>query len=87
LGAGGNWGFGQDRQERKESFKLHFVVDVMGQYIRNRTGAGHYWGGGEHENRRQESRGAGKGCGGEGPGFRIDDLRLRRIGLGLGFEF
>jgi len=32
---GGNWGFGQDRQERKWAFELNIVVDVMGQYILN----------------------------------------------------
>jgi len=31
----GDWGFGQDRQERKWGFRLHIIVDVIGQYIQN----------------------------------------------------
>ncbi len=38
LGAGGNWGFGQDRQERKCGYKLHIIVDIVGQYILNVNG-------------------------------------------------
>ncbi len=33
--AGGNWGFRQDRQERKCAFELNIVVDVIGQYVLN----------------------------------------------------
>ncbi len=37
-GAGGNWGFGQNRQERKCAIKLNIVVDVIGQYVLNGRG-------------------------------------------------
>ena len=37
-GAGGNWGFGQDRQERKWAFELSIVVDEIGQYVLNGNG-------------------------------------------------
>ena len=39
-GAGGNWGFGQDRQEGKCAFELSIVVDVIGQYVLNARGGG-----------------------------------------------
>ncbi len=32
---GGNWGFGQNRQERKWAFELSIVVDITGQYVLN----------------------------------------------------
>ena len=34
----GNWGFGQNRQERKWAFELSIVVDVIGQYVFNVNG-------------------------------------------------
>ena len=34
----GNWGFGQNRQERKWAFELNIVVDVIGQYVQNGRG-------------------------------------------------
>ncbi len=36
--AGGKWGFGQNRQERKYAIKLNIVVDVIGQYVLNANG-------------------------------------------------
>ncbi len=38
LGVDGNWGFGQNREERKWAFELNIVVDVIGQYILNANG-------------------------------------------------
>ncbi len=35
LWAGGNWGFGQDRQERKGDYKLKIIVDIVGRNILN----------------------------------------------------
>ncbi len=34
----GDWGFGQNRQERKCAFELNIVVDVVGQYVLNGRG-------------------------------------------------
>jgi len=47
LGAGGNWRFGQDREERKWDFKLYIIVDIVGQYSLNANGVGR-----EEERRR-----------------------------------
>ncbi len=33
-----DWGFGQNRQERKCAFELNIVVDVIGQYVLNANG-------------------------------------------------
>ncbi len=56
MGAGGNWGFGQDRQERKWAFELNIVVDAIGQYVLNANGGGRMrrsW----DEERRQRGKG------------------------------
>ncbi len=53
---GGDWGFGQDRQERKCAFELNIVVDVIGQYVLNARGGGRMrrsW----DEERRQRGEG------------------------------
>ena len=38
LGAGGNWWFGQDRQERKWCYKLYIIVDIVGRNVLNENG-------------------------------------------------
>jgi len=51
----GNWGFGQNGQERKWDFKLNIVVDAIGQYIQNRGGEGLLRGAGEEARRQKNS--------------------------------
>ena len=48
----GNWGFGQDGQERKCAFELNIVVDVIGQYVLNAREMGKR----EGERERESSR-------------------------------
>ncbi len=52
----GNWGFGQNGQERKWAFELNIVVDVIGQYILNANGGRQNEKELGDEERRQESR-------------------------------
>jgi hypothetical protein len=50
----GNWGFGQDRQEKKCGFELNTSPDVVGQYVLNESGGRPLLGG-------QEERGGVEG--------------------------